>query len=695
MPDETPTSNETPKSDKAPKTGKARIPPPPIEGSSRFFPDRKVLDKIEFLIKISEVFKMKENENNEKRANSEKTSGNISVEAENIFPVIKKWLYSDKEIFLREIVSNACDAVTKLKRLRSLGQIESEGEEEPPFRVDVFLDKEERTLTVSDNGIGMTLEEVDKYICNIALSGAVDFMAKYEKDSSSNGIIGHFGLGFYSAFMVSDKVEVRSRSYTGAPTTLWVCDENGSYTYGEPEERSRGTDIIMHLSEEGEEFLDEWKVREVLQKYCSFMPVEIYFSTAEKEKEKEAKKTKDKKSKDGEQDDAGEQEEKPINDTSPLWLKNPSECSDEEYSSFYRKVFNDYKEPLFHIHINADYPLNFKGILYFPKISSEYENLEGQVKLFYNQVFVADNIKEVIPEYFLMLKGVLDCPELPLNVSRSYLQNSGYVSKISAHIVKKTADKLCGMFTNDKTAYEKIWNDVKLFVEYGCLKDRKFYDRVKKAILIATTDGSYLPAEEYAKEAKEKTDGKIYYCTDKVSQAQYIALYESQGIRVAVFDRILDGQFISLLENEEKVKFFRVDAEVSDALKGDGKSEENKELTALFKEVAKDPELTVDFAVLKDENVPAILNIDEQNRRMTDMMKAYGMDTADLKDHAKIIVNSSSPLIQKLISCADPEKKKAATEQIYSLALLSQRQLTAEELRQFLERSFKVLELGL
>ncbi len=601
-------------------------------------------------------------------------TGNISVDAENIFPVIKKWLYSDKEIFLREIVSNACDAVTKLKRLSSLGQ--ADGIEEESFRVDVILDKQERTLTVRDNGIGMTEEEVGRYICNIALSGAIDFMAKYEKDASSNGIIGHFGLGFYSAFMVSDKVELITRSYTGAPPVKWVCDENGAYRYEEAPERSRGTEVIMHLSEEGEEFLSSGKLRDILEKYCSFMPVEIFFRE------------------EGEKD--GEKEEQSVSDPSPLWLKNPSDCTEEEYSAFYKKVFHDYKEPLFHIHINADYPLNFKGILYFPKISSEYENIEGQIKLYYNQVFVADNIKEVIPEYFLMLKGVLDCPELPLNVSRSYLQNSGYVSKISAHIVKKTADKLCGMFNTDRSAYEKLWDDIKLFTEYGCLKDRKFYDRVKNALLLSLTDGSYLTLEEYKEEAKGKTDGKIYYCTDPVSQAQYISLYEGQGIRVAVLDRVLDSQFISMLETQEGLKFLRVDAELSDALKSeDGESGENKELTELFKAAAADSELTVKFAALKDESVPAILNVEEENRRMNDMMKAYGISSEGMKNKMTVVVNNTSPLVKKLVACTDEEKKKAAVAQIYSLALLSQRQLTAGELKEFLSQSFKVLEMGL
>lgn len=610
----------------------------------------------------------------------QKNNGNISVTAENIFPVIKKWLYSDKEIFLREIVSNACDAVTKMKRLAALGQIELSEEEK--FRVDVLLDKEARTLTVSDNGIGMTAEELEKYICNIALSGAVDFMAKYEKDSASNGIIGHFGLGFYSAFMVADKVDIHTSSYTGAPAVFWSCDEEGNYSYTDASPRTRGTDIIMHLSEEeGAEYLDAGKLKEILDKYCAFMPVEIYFTDKSEEKKEDTEETKE------------DSKENPINDTAPLWLKQPSECTEEEYTAFYQKVFHDYREPLFHIHINADYPLNFKGIIYFPRLNSEFENIEGQVKLYYNQVFVADNIKEVIPEYLLMLKGVLDCPELPLNVSRSYLQNSGYVTKISAHIVKKTADKLNGLFNTERERYEKLWEDIRLFVEYGCLRDRKFFDRVKPSLMMATSDGGHLPIEEYAKDAKEQHDSKVYYTTDKVVQAQYISMYEEKGIKVAVFDKVLDGQFISLLEDQFSLKFLRVDADT--AALGEEQNDAEESLVSLFKDVSEDSELTVKTAILADESIPALLNISEEHRRMNDMMKMYGMDTAGMKDQATLILNSSAPLIKKFIACTDEEKKKATAAQIYGLATLCQRQLTAEELKKFLAQSFKVLEFSL
>jgi molecular chaperone HtpG len=443
--------------------------------------------------------------------------GGISVDTEHIFPIIKKWLYSEKDIFLREIVSNASDAVTKLRRLESLGLREASDEK---YSITVRLDIDAGTLTVSDNGIGMSEEEVDKYICSIALSGAVDFIQKYENEaseSSKNGIIGHFGLGFYSAFMVSDTVEIETKSYTDAPAVHWSCNEGGDYEMSAGSRTQHGTDIIMHISDSEAEYLMQSKIRKILEKYCSFMPVDIYFEDADDEKKDE--------------------EPTPINETTPLWQKNASECTDEEYKAFYSKVFNDYRDPLFHIHINADYPLNFKGILYFPKLANEYETIEGQVKLYYNQVFVADNIKEVIPEYLLMLKGVLDCPELPLNVSRSYLQTNTYVSKLSAHIVKKVADKLCSLCNNERESYEAIWKDIAPFIEYASMRDRKFYDRVKGAMLVSLSDGTKMTFEEYLEAAKELHENKVYYCTDKALQAQYISMFESEGIKVVVFDR--------------------------------------------------------------------------------------------------------------------------------------------------------------
>ena len=479
---------------------------------------------------------------------SEKQKGGISVNAENIFPVIKKWLYSEKDIFLREIVSNATDAITKLKRLQSLGQAEMN---DTPYRIDVRLDKAAKTLTVEDNGIGMTEEELKRYICSIALSGAVDFIKKYEgesEDSAKGGIIGHFGLGFYSAFMVSETVEIHTRSYTGAPAVHWVCTADGDYELEESEREEIGTEIIMHIEENEQEYLDAGKLREMLNKYCAFMPTEIYFDDGSEKKD--------------------DQKQEPVNDVAPLWQKPVSECTDEEYKAFYGKVFADYREPLFQIHINADYPLNFKGILYFPKLANEYETIEGQVKLYYNQVYVADNIKEVIPEYLLMLKGVLDCPELPLNVSRSYLQTNTYVSKVSAHIVKKVCDKLTSLCNNDRERFAKIWDDISPFIEYACMKDKKFYDRTKNALLLKLTDGSSVTYSEYLENAKEKHENKVYYATDTALQSQYISMFEAQGIRVAIFDKPIDTQFASMLEQYMKgVKFLRVDADLADALK--------------------------------------------------------------------------------------------------------------------------------
>ena len=598
-----------------------------------------------------------------------------------IFPVIKKWLYSEKDIFLREIVSNASDAVTKLRRLASLGQYDA-GEE--TYRIDVVLDKEAKTLTVSDNGIGMTAEEVDRYICQIALSGALEFVEKYEGDSSKGGIIGHFGLGFYSAFMVSDSVEVITKSYTNAPAVHWTCSADGSYEATGADREAHGTSVIMHINDDEAEYLQVSKIEEILEKYCAFMPVEVYFRS-------EGEETEEKKV----ENDLEASAEKPVNDTTPLWLKNPSECTDEEYKEFYRKVFHDYREPLFWIHINADYPLNFRGILYFPKLTNEYESIEGQVKLYYNQVFVADNIKEVIPEYLLMLKGVLDCPELPLNVSRSYLQNNTYVSKVSAHIVKKVADKLNSLCNTARDAYEKVWNDIRTFVEYACMRDRKFYDRVKDALLLELTDGSFLTTADYLEKAKETHENTIYYTTDIALQAQYIAMFGAQGIQVAVLDKQLDTQFVSMVENYDgTVKYLRIDADVAGALKGDGSVIENPDLSALFVKVSGNEKLKVEFAPLKDATVPVLLTISEESRRMEEMMRLYTMGgmAGAFPTESTLTVNTASPLVEKL-GGMEGEKQEKTAAYLYGLALLSQRKLTAEELQKFLADSYGVLEM--
>ena len=604
--------------------------------------------------------------------------GGITVETAHIFPVIKKWLYSEKDIFLREIVSNACDAVTKLRRLASLGQYDG-GDE--TYRVDVTLDKDAKTLTVSDNGIGMSAEELDRYICQIALSGALEFVEKYEGENKNNGIIGHFGLGFYSSFMVSDRVEVITKSYTDAPTVYWNCNAEGEFETAPGTRDCHGTTVVMHISDEEIAYLEKEKIDEILEKYCAFMPVEIYFSAGD-----EAEK----------QDD--EAAPSPINDTTPLWLKNPSDCTEEEYKNFYHKVFHDYREPLFWIHVNADYPLNFRGILYFPRITNEFESIEGQVKLYYNQVFVADNIKEVIPEYLLMLKGVLDCPELPLNVSRSYLQNNTYVSRVAAHITKKVADKLNSLCNLAREEYEKVWNDIRTFVEYACMRDRKFYDRVKDSLLLELTDGSFVTTAEYLESAKEKHENTIYYTSDKAAQAQYIAMFAAEDIRIAVCQKPLDAQFLSTLEMyDSTVKYLRIDADISAALKQEGNADTREDLVTLFKKVSGKEDLKVEFANLKDASVPALITLSEESRRMDEMLKLYAMNGMNMgmdsyPQQITLTLNLSSSLIAKLESM-EGEKQEVAAAYLYGLAQLSQKKLSAEELQKFLADSYTILGL--
>ena len=619
-------------------------------------------------------------------------SGGISVETAQIFPIIKKWLYSEKDIFLRELVSNAADAVTKHKRLVSLGEIP---DDEESYRITVTLDKTAGTLTISDNGIGMTEEEVSRYLGNIALSGALDFVSKYEGEqekSASTGIIGHFGLGFYSAFMVADTIEVITRSYTGSEAVRWVCSADGSYEFTDaPYTPHRGTDVILHVTEEESEYLGNYKIRDMLDKYCSFMPTEIYFVNADEVNADEEQAA----------DEASETKQPtPINDVTPLWKKAHSECTEEEYTDFYRKVFRDYRDPLFHIHINADYPLNFKGILYFPRLSNEYESMEGQVKLYYNQVFVADNIKEVIPEYLLMLKGVLDCPELPLNVSRSYLQNNTYVSKVSAHIVKKVCDKLNSLCDTEREAYEGVWDSIKTFVEYACMRDRKFYDRVSESILFKLTDGQYVTVKEYfdGDTAEEKI---LYYTSDPEGQAQYISLFSAEGIKVAVLDRLIDTQFVQMYEHYEGdagVKFRRIDADVAAALKGEGEATECEALTSLYRRVSGNEGLEVKYAPLKDAATPAMLTVSEESRRMEETMRMYAMQGGmgampSYPMEYTLTVNTNATLTTRLkeLCESDPEKASLIAAQVWRLCLLSQRKLTAEELTDFLASGFDLL----
>ncbi len=615
--------------------------------------------------------------------------GGLSIDAKHIFPIIKKWLYSDKEIFVRELVSNGCDAVTKHKRLVSLGEAK---EFDGKYRIDVVLDKELGTITFSDNGIGMSEEELDKYINQIALSGAVDFISKYENESSDagNGIIGHFGLGFYSAFMIADNVEIVTKSYVdGVPAMHWKGNDSCEFEMEPTERDTQGTDIILHVNDDEKEFLDAYRLKAILEKFCSFMPVEIYFTekgaaTGESKTEKE--------------------EEKPINDTNPLWQRKPSECKPEEYNEFYKKVFGDYRDPLFYIHINADYPLNFRGILFFPQFSNEYSNIEGQVKLYYNQVFVADNIKEVIPDYLLVLKGVLDCPELPLNVSRSYLQANGYVTKISAHIVKKVADKINSLFNTERNRMEEIWTQLKPFAEYGCMKDNKFYDRIKDSIIFKTTDDKYMTVSEYA--AAENFDGTIYYTDDTVKQSRYISMFRNENINVAVLDKVIDAQFISFLEMKFKddearkeYKFSRVDSGFSASMKKDADTGSNDGLCAFFKDaLGFDDKTKVECESLKDADVPALLNLSEQSRRFSDMMKMYGDMgmSGGMPIEETLVVNLSNPLVAKISETYEDasrlELNKAIAKQVYMLALVAQRQLTSDELKAFITDSTNLLE---
>ncbi len=603
----------------------------------------------------------------------EMKKGGISVETEHIFPIIKRWLYSDKEIFLRELVSNACDAITKQKRLVSLGETEGDG---APYRIDVALNPDEGTLTVEDNGLGMSEEELDRYINQIALSGALDFINKYDQENENSGIIGHFGLGFYSAFMVADKVEIYTKSYNGSPAIHWICNEAGEFEMAECDKSERGTRIVLHITEEEKEFLVPERIEEILKKYCSFMTTEIYFKNTK---------------------DTDTKEEKSINNPTPLWTKNSSECTKEEYTEFYRELFSDWNEPLFSIHISADYPLNFKGILYFPRLSHEYSNLEGQVKLFYNQVFVADNIKEVIPEYLLMLKGVLDCPELPLNVSRSYLQNSGYVSKISAHITKKVCDKINSLMNTERENYEKMWSDIKPFIEYGSLKDKKFYERLKGSVLFKTTDGKFLTLEEY-RERNTKEEGRIFYATDKTQQSQYIKLLSDEGIDVVLFDTVMDTQFASFLEQQnENLHFARCDAEVPKSLKEENEAVQNTVLLDLFR-TAVGEGVEVELVNLKDEDTPAMLTLSEQDRRFSDMMKMYSQGTSFSmpKVPEKLLVNAKNSVVSKIEKLLQAPEKKSVCEKlargIYMLSIVSQRQLTSDELQEFVKINLDMME---
>lgn len=616
--------------------------------------------------------------------------GNISIHAQNIMPIIKRWLYSDKDIFIREMVSNGCDAITKQKML-------SPGAEED-WRVTVTLDAEKGELTFSDNGIGMTAEEVEKYINQVAFSGAEEFLKNYEGDEKG-GIIGHFGLGFYSAFMVADRVTIETLSGTeGASPVRWTSEDGMAFTMEDGSRTQRGTDVILHISEEEKEFLEEYRVREVLKRYCGFMATPVYFDVVKKEEP----------AKEGQEGEKAAENKEPkgpelINDTPALWLKAPKDCTDEEYKKFYRDVFHTFDDPLFYVHLNVDYPFNLKGILYFPKLTNDFGTREGEIKLFSGQVFVADNIKEVIPEFLMLLKGVIDCPDLPLNVSRSFLQNDGYVKKLSAYITRKVADKLTGLFNSERDNYQKYWDDIHPFVKYGCMRDAKFFDQVKDTLLYKTTKGEYLTLQEYLSKNEGKLGGKkVIYTNDPTRQSASVAMYDAEGIDVVVMDALIDLNFLSFMEYSSGVEgltFARVDAdsqtfqkEMTEDEKKQSEEDEKKLADVLHKATGKE-DLTVKLASLKDESLPAMLTQEEQGRRFSEMSRIYGQNFKLPETHT-LVLNAANPVVKSLISGeADEETCGLIAAQLYDLARMSTRPLEKEEVTAFLSRSNKLLEL--
>nr|WP_288247716.1 molecular chaperone HtpG [uncultured Romboutsia sp.] len=614
--------------------------------------------------------------------------GSISIHTENIFPIIKKWLYSDKDIFIRELISNGCDAVNKYKKLISLG--EAKGNADESYKIKVSIDKENSALIFEDNGIGMTAEEVEKYINQVAFSGAEDFFNTYkEKMNEENDIIGHFGLGFYSSFMVSKKVQIDTLSYKENATPVrWVSEDGLEFELTQSDNReTRGTTITLFLADDSKEFLEEYTVRNIIDKYCSFLPVDIYLETIKTEETKEDEVV----------------DTTPINDTNPLWLKAPKDCTDEEYKEFYRKVFKTFDEPLFWIHLNVDYPFNLKGILYFPKLKNEFELIEGKVKLYNNQVFVADNIKEVIPEFLLLLKGVIDCPDLPLNVSRSFLQNDRDVSKISKHIVKKVADKLKSLYKNERENYEKFWDDIQVFIKFGCLKDESFYDKVKDSILFKTINSQYITLNDYLENCKEKHENKVFYVSNEEQQSQYIKLFKDYGLDAVILDSTIDNHFISMIEfKNQGVHFNRIDADLSDILK-DNDNENNKEIKTdienLFKDVIGDRINNYSVESLKSEDTPAIILISEQSRRMAEMRSQFaGMDFGmSFEEEKTLVINNNSSIVKKLVSLKDDESKKEQIplicNQIVDIALLSNKELDSKQLDEFIKRNNQLMSM--
>lgn len=621
-----------------------------------------------------------------------KEHGSLSIHSENIFPIIKKWLYSDHDIFIRELISNASDAITKYKKLSAMG--ETDIVEGTQFSVEVIVDEANKTLTFRDNGVGMTDEEVKKYINQIAFSGAEDFLTKYKDKADSEQIIGHFGLGFYSAFMVAQQVEIKTLSYQeGAQAVHWTCEGGTEFDMEPGDKTTRGTDIILHIGDDGKEFLNSWTVRKTIEKYCSFMPVEIFLTDVAKEVEKD--------------DDGNEKAPVALNTTHPLYLKAPSECTDEEYKEFYRKTFMDFKEPLFWIHLNMDYPFNLKGILYFPKLGNEFDNMEGQIKLYNSQVFIADNIKEVIPEFLLLLKGVIDCPDLPLNVSRSFLQNDGFVSKISDYIAKKVADKLKSLYKSEKTAYEGFWNDISPFIKYGTLKDEKFFEKVKDILLYKTTSNDFVVLSEYLERNKEKHENIVYYATDMKQQAQYVKMFKDHDMEAVILEHTIDNAFISHMEAKETdVKFLRIDSDLTSAMKEDI-HEDDKEahdalsesLQTLFREKLGKDNLKVSLEAIKAEDVSAMIILPEESRRMQDMSKMYsmfGMGGMDLPTEETLLLNKKNSLVDFILNNKDnadrSEDVALLCEQVYDLALISHKPLEAEAMTRFISRSNTILK---
>ena len=676
--------------------------------------------------------------------------GTLSIDSENIFPIIKKWVYSDHDIFVRELVSNGCDAITKLKKLDMMGEYELPEGYKP--KIEVIVNPEEKTMKFIDNGLGMTAEEVEEYITQIAFSGATQFLEKYKDKTTEDDMIGHFGLGFYSAFMVADEVQIDTLSYKeGAKPVHWASEGGTEYEMQEGNKTTVGTEITLYLNEDSLEFANEYRAREVLERYCSFMPTEIFLSKANAEPEYDTIDEDDvldtdtvvehitEEPKEGEE---GEPKKKAkivrrpvsISDTHPLWTKNPSECTKDDYIDFYRKVFMDYKEPLFWIHLNMDYPFNLKGILYFPKINTEYDSIEGKIKLYNNQVFIADNIKEVIPEFLMVLKGVIDCPDLPLNVSRSALQNDGFVNKVADYISKKVADKLNGMFKTDRENYEKYWDDISPFIKFGCLKDEKFGEKMKNSMLYKNLDHKYMTLEDIIKEAKgeeadaakteetkeeeTKTDAeeskdtdakeeektRIFYVTDEVQQSQYINMFKAQGQDAIILTHNIDSAFITYLEQKhQEVQFLIIDADVHDSLKDEVAEDEKEEfqkttdsLVEIFRKELGNEKLDVKVEKLKDENVASMAVLSEENRRMQEMMKMYGMggmDASMFESQATLVLNANHPLVQFLVTNKDSENVSIICKQLYDLAMLAHKPLNPEEMTAFVKRSNDIMML--